>query len=222
MSAKILVMDDDVLALESLESYLQQAGYQVVAVSTAREAVDRAREEPCDLALLDMKMPEMDGFQVASILRQMKPDLRVVIFTGYASLESEARAAQLDFYEYLPKSNWYDLLLPTIERVLSESGPSLPKRRPVDLEQAAEQYAKEGKWEMAAIAMEQAARIAEFTHAWQDAARLYDRAFQYMKRARGLSVETQRLQELSECALRIAKEGSSESSSGSSSESSSD
>ncbi len=210
MSAKILVMDDDVLALESLESYLQQAGYQVVAVSTAREAVDRAREESCDLALLDMKMPEMDGFQVASILRQMKPDLRVVIFTGYASLESEARAAQLDFYEYLPKSNWYDLLLPTIERVLSEPEPSLPKRRPVDLEQAAEQYAGEGKWEMAAMAMEQAARIAEFTHAWQDAARLYDQAFQYMKRARGLSAETQRLQELSECALRIAEEGSPE------------
>jgi DNA-binding NtrC family response regulator len=162
-------MDDDLLALESLESYLKQAGYAIVTASSARDAIERARETSCDLALLDMKMPEMDGFQVAAMLRQIQPDLRVVIFTGYASLETEARAAQLDFYEYLPKSNWYDLLLPTVER--------------------------------------QAARIAEFTHEWENAAKLYNQAFEYMKRARGLSVETQRLQELAECAQRIGEEG---------------
>jgi DNA-binding NtrC family response regulator len=200
-------MDDDLLALESLESYLKQAGYTVVTASTAREAVERARGISCDVALLDMKMPEMDGFQVAAMLRQLHPDLRVVMFTGYASLETEARAAQLDFYEYLPKSNWYDLLLPTIERVLAEPERPLPKQRPVDLEQAASQYADEGKWELAAMALEQAARIAEFTHEWENAAALYDQAFDHMRRARGLSVESQRLRELAECAQRIAVEG---------------
>jgi DNA-binding NtrC family response regulator len=207
MSSKILVMDDDLLALESLENYLKQAGYTVIAASSAREAVDKARETKCEVALLDMKMPEMDGFQVAAILRQLQPDLRVIIFTGYASLETEARAAQLDFYEYLPKSNWYDLLLPTIERVLQEPKPRLPKQRPVDLEKAAAQYTEEGKWELAAMALEQAARIAEFTHEWENAARLYTQSFEYMKRARGLSVEAQRLRELAECAYRIASEG---------------
>jgi DNA-binding NtrC family response regulator len=207
MSSTILVMDDDLLALESLESYLKEAGYTVVTASTAREAVERARGISCDVALLDMKMPEMDGFQVAAMLRQLHPDLRVVMFTGYASLETEARAAQLDFYEYLPKSNWYDLLLPTIERVLAEPERPLPKQRPVDLEQAAAQYAGEGKWELAAMALEQAARIAEFTHEWENAAALYDQAFDHMRRARGLSVESQRLRELAECAQRIAVEG---------------
>ncbi len=207
MSSTILVMDDDLLALESLESYLKEAGYTVVTASTAREAVERARDISCDVALLDMKMPEMDGFQVAAMLRQLHPDLRVVMFTGYASLETEARAAQLDFYEYLPKSNWYDLLLPTIERVLAEPERPLPKQRPVDLEQAASQYADEGKWELAAMALEQAARIAEFTHEWENAAALYNQAFEHMRRARGLSVESQRLRELAECAQRIAVEG---------------
>jgi DNA-binding NtrC family response regulator len=154
-----------------------------------------------------MKMPEMDGFQVAAMLRQMIPDLRVIIFTGYASLETEARAAQLDFYEYLPKSNWYNLLLPTIERVLEEPDRPLPKQRPIDLEEAAAQYLSEGKWELAALALEQAARIAEFTHEWEHAAELYNQAFQHMQRARGLSVGTQRLRELAECAQRIAEEG---------------
>jgi DNA-binding NtrC family response regulator len=203
-------MDDDLLALESLENYLSQAGYVVTAASSAREAVDQARKITCDVALLDMKMPEMDGFQVAAMLRQHQPDLRVIIFTGYASLETEARAAQLDFYEYLPKSNWYDLLLPTIERVLAEPGHKLPKQRPVDLEKAAAQYTEEGKWEMAAMALEQAARIAEFTHEWENASNLYTKAFEHMKRARGLSVESQRLRELAECAQRIAEEGDSE------------
>jgi DNA-binding NtrC family response regulator len=201
-------MDDDLLALESLESYLKQAGYGVVTASSAREAIEQVRETPCDLAVLDMKMPEMDGFQVAAMLRQVQPDLRVIIFTGYASLETEARAAQLDLYEYLPKSNWYDLLLPTVERVLADPERRLPKQRPADLEQAAAQYAAEGKSELAAMALEQAARIAEFTHEWENAAKLYTQAFEHMQRARGFSVETERLQELAECAQRIAEDGS--------------
>ena len=207
MSSTILMMDDDLLVLESLEDYLKRAGYTVVTASTAREALEQARETSCDVALLDMKMPEMDGFQVAAMLRQLQPDLRVIMFTGYASLETEARAAQLDFYEYLPKSNWYDLLLPTIERVLAEPEGRLPKQRPVDLEKAAAQYTDEGKWELAAMALEQAARIAEFTHEWEKAATLYSQAFEHMRRARGLSVEAQRLRELAECAQRIAAEG---------------
>jgi DNA-binding NtrC family response regulator len=210
MPSTILVMDDDLLALESLENYLKRADYAVVTASSAREAVERAREIPCDVALLDMKMPEMDGFQVAAMLSQLQPDLRVIMFTGYASLETEARAAQLDFYEYLPKSNWYDLLLPTIEHVLGEPERRLPKQRPVDLEKAASQYADEGKWELAAMALEQAARIAEFTHEWENAATLYGEAFEHMRRARGLSVESQRLRELAECAQRIAAEESTE------------
>jgi len=206
MSSTILVMDDDLLALESLEDYLKRSGYTVVAASSAREAVERAREVPCDVAVLDMKMPEMDGFQVAAMLRQLQPELRVIIFTGYASLETETRATQLNLYEYLPKSNWYDLLLPTVERVLTEAKHPLPKQRPADLEQAAAQYADEGKWELASLALEQAARIAEFTHEWEHAAALYGQAFEHMRRARGLSVEAQRLRELAECAQRIADE----------------
>jgi DNA-binding NtrC family response regulator len=199
-------MDDDLLALESLEDYLKQAGYNVLAASSARDAVEQARDTKCDAALLDMKMPEMDGFQVAAVLRQLQPDLRVIIFTGYASLETEARAAQLDFYEYLPKSNWYDLLLPTIERVMAEPQRPMPRQRPADLEQAATQYIEEGKWELAAMALEQAARIAEFTHEWEHAATLYGDAFEHMQRARGLSIEAQRLRELAECAQRIGDE----------------
>jgi DNA-binding NtrC family response regulator len=205
-------MDDDLLALESMEDYLKQAGYAVVTASSAREALARARETPYDVVLLDMKRPEMDGFQVAAMLRQLQPDSRVVMFTGYPSLETEARAAQLNFYEFLPKSNWYDLLLPTIERVLTQPERRLPRQRPVDLEKAAAQYADEGKWELAAMALEQAARIAEFAHEWEHSALLYSQALEHMRRARGFSVEAQRLQELAECAQRIAAEEATDSS----------
>jgi DNA-binding NtrC family response regulator len=206
MSATILIVDDDLLVLESLEDYLKQADYRVVTASSAREAIEKGRETPFDIGLLDMKMPEMDGFQVAAMLRQLQPGLRIIIFTGYASLESEARAAQLDFYEYLPKSNWHDLLLPTIELVLEEPERRLPKQRPSTLERAAKQYIEEGKWELAAIAYEEAARIAEFIHEWENAAWLYTQAAENMERARGDSVETQRLNELAGCAQRIAEE----------------
>jgi DNA-binding NtrC family response regulator len=208
MAATILVMDDDLLVLDSLEDYLTDAGYDVVKASTARDALERVRETDCDVAVLDMKMPEMDGFQVAAMLRHIQPSLRVVMFTGYASLETEARAVQMDLYEYLPKSNWYDLLLPTIRRVLTEPERPLPGQRPADLEKAADEYAAEGKWELVALALEQAARIAEFTHEWENAADLYQRAFENMRRARGLSMEAERLLDLAEGARRMAEEAS--------------
>ncbi|MGD1994830.1 MAG: response regulator [Anaerolineae bacterium] len=206
MAATILVMDDDLMVLESLEDYLEDAGYNVITSSSAREALEAVQETDCDLAVLDMKMPEMDGFQVAAMLRHTQPDLRVIMFTGYASLETEARAVQMDLYEYLPKSNWYDLLLPTIERVLEAPERPLPEQRPADLEKAAAQYAEEGKWELVALALEQAARIAEFTHDWKEAAKLYRQAFEQMRRARGLSMEAERLLDLAEGAERMAQE----------------
>ncbi len=206
MAATILVMDDDLMVLESLKDYLEEAGYAVLTASSAREALETVQENECDLAVLDMKMPEMDGFQVAAMLRHIQSDLRVIMFTGYASLETEARAVQMDLYEYLPKSNWYDLLLPTIERVLEAPDRPLPEQRPADLEQAATQYAEEGKWELVALALEQAARIAEFTHDWESAAQLYRQAFEQMRRARGLSMEAERLLDLAEGAERMAEE----------------
>jgi len=206
MQRTVFVMDDDSLALESLKGYLEGAGYVVVTAGSAREALDQARKVDGDVALLDMKMPDLDGFQVAAMLRQLQPSIRVIMFTGYASLESEARAAQLGFYEFLPKSNWYDLLLPTIERVLGEPEQPLLKQRPADLEQVADQYVREGKWELAALALEQAARIAEFTHDWGQATSLYSQAFEHMHRAQGLSAEACRIRELAECAQRIAAE----------------
>lgn len=204
---KVLVVDDDVFVAEGLVEHLQEAGYSVVAAHNAREAIARIREETYDVALVDMKMPEIDGFQTASILRQMQPNLRVIILTGYPSVDSEMRAAQMEFYEYLPKSNWYDLLLPTIERALIEERPA-PKKRPSDLEKVAAQYTAEGKHELAALALEQAARLAEFTHDWERAAHLYNEAFKHMRRARGLSDDARQLRDLAESAREMAKEAS--------------
>lgn len=202
---KVLVVDDDALVVEGLVEHLQTAGYRVIPAHSAREAIARIREETCDVALVDMKMPEIDGFQTASILRQIQPELQVIILTGYPSLNSEARAVQMKFYEYLPKSNWYDLLLPTIEKALSDKH-AAPKERPADLEKVAAQYAAEGKHELAALALEQAARLAEFTHEWERAAELYDEAFNHMRRARGLSDEARQLRDLAESAREMGRE----------------
>jgi DNA-binding NtrC family response regulator len=207
MKRKVLVVDDDIFAVEGLVEHLQAAGYGVVAANSAREAIARIREETCDVALVDMKMPEIDGFQTASILRQIQPSLRVIMLTGYPSVDSEVRAVQMEFYEYLPKSNWYDLLLPAIERAQAEERP-VPKERPADLEKIAAQYVAEGKHELAALALEQAARLAEFIHDWDRAARLYDEAFNHMRRARGLSDKARQLRDLAASAYEMGREAS--------------
>ncbi len=103
----ILIVDDELVVRDSLLKWFSLEGYQVKAAASARDALellaDPARRTEIDVALLDIKMPGMDGIELQQRLRETDPDLIVIIMTGYATVESAVQALKQGAYDYITK-----------------------------------------------------------------------------------------------------------------------
>jgi two-component system response regulator GlrR len=100
---KILVVDDDVSILKVLQMRLESEQYAVVAASEIREAKERIAEESFDIALLDLKLDGGNGIELMKSLREVDPDLPVIILTAYGTIESAVEAMKEGAYSYLTK-----------------------------------------------------------------------------------------------------------------------
>ena len=100
---KILVVDDDVSILKVLQMRLESEGYAVTAASEIREAKERIAAESFDLALLDLKLDGGTGIELMKSLREVDPDLPVIILTAHGTIESAVEAMKEGAYSYLTK-----------------------------------------------------------------------------------------------------------------------
>ncbi|GLK70826.1 response regulator [Ancylobacter dichloromethanicus] len=87
---KILLAEDDNDMRRFLVKALQNAGYEVVDFDNGRSAYDRLREEPFELLLTDIVMPEMDGIELARRATDLDPDIKVMFITGFAAVALNA------------------------------------------------------------------------------------------------------------------------------------
>ncbi|PCI04662.1 MAG: response regulator [Hyphomicrobiales bacterium] len=83
---KILLAEDDNDMRKFLSKALNNAGYEVVSFDNGSSAYDRLREEPFNLLLTDIVMPEMDGIELARRATEIDPDLKVMFITGFAAV----------------------------------------------------------------------------------------------------------------------------------------
>jgi len=83
---KIILAEDDNDMRRFLVKALENAGYQVVSYDNGRSAYDRLREEPFELLLTDIVMPEMDGIELARKATELDPDMKVMFITGFAAV----------------------------------------------------------------------------------------------------------------------------------------
>ena len=88
--SKILLAEDDSGIRESLLLYLQTAGFAVTAVDNGLSAYQRLREEPFELLLTDIVMPEMDGIELARRAADLDPDIKIMFITGFAAVALNA------------------------------------------------------------------------------------------------------------------------------------
>lgn len=95
----ILVVDDDDSVRRGLRCVLVTEGYQVIAASNGREAVQVFRAHPCDLALLDMNMPLLNGWGTIGGLRSLDPTLPVILITARPDQRSLASEAGVELME---------------------------------------------------------------------------------------------------------------------------
>jgi len=113
---KILIVDDEVKFLDSIARRLELREFDVTKATNGREAVEATRNDKFDLALLDLKMPGMDGKEVLEILKKEHKFLEVIILTGHGSMDSAVECTKLGAFSYLPKPYELDKLLEILEQ----------------------------------------------------------------------------------------------------------
>jgi DNA-binding response OmpR family regulator len=102
-SVNILIVDDEADLRDTLSDILTQEGYKTKTVQTGKEAVDACQKETFDVALIDIKLPDMDGTDLLEILKEFEPTLIRIILTGYPSLENAVQSLNLGADGYIVK-----------------------------------------------------------------------------------------------------------------------
>ena len=112
----IHIIDDEPIIHEVLGDLLTTEGYEVESSLDGEEALEKYSPESCDLILLDLLMPGMNGIEVLKKIKKIDPQAVIIIITAYASVESAISAMKIGAFDYIQKPFKHDELLLTIER----------------------------------------------------------------------------------------------------------
>ena len=116
----ILIVDDDETILESLKALLEREGYIVDTVETGHEAIEKSERQFYNLALLDIRLPDMEGTELLTEMRKHTPRTVRIMLTGYPSLENAVESVNLRADAYLIKPVKREELLKVIRKKLRE------------------------------------------------------------------------------------------------------
>jgi len=100
---KILIIDDEEFIRENVDRILRDEGYQVIGAADGRSALEMAASEEVDLALLDLNLGQENGINVLKSLKEIDPDLLVIVVTGYGSVETAVESLKLGAFHYMKK-----------------------------------------------------------------------------------------------------------------------
>ena len=118
---RILVVDDEAIIRDSLRAWLDdETGFTVDTARSGQDALEKLADQPCQLMLLDIKMPGMDGVEVLQKAREKLPDLQVVMMTAYATVETAVEAMKTGALDYLIKPFDTEILIPKILRIYED------------------------------------------------------------------------------------------------------
>ena len=119
--ARILIAEDEKNQRDLLEGFLRKEGFSVEAVANGREALQKLENNLFDVALIDYKMPELDGLQTLRETRKLYPDLPVVMMTAFGTVETAVASMKEGALDYLTKPIDLDELLLMLRRVIERS-----------------------------------------------------------------------------------------------------
>jgi CheY-like chemotaxis protein/glycine cleavage system H lipoate-binding protein len=116
--ARILCVDDEEVILDSFRKILVLDGYSIDTVQVGQEALGLLQSHHYDFVFTDLKMPSMDGVEVTKAVKQMRPDIDVIIVTGYATVETAVECMKLGAMDYVQKPFTEDELLAFVKKAL--------------------------------------------------------------------------------------------------------
>ncbi len=119
---KVLVVDDDQQVCKTVTMMLQEHGYMVQSFNNPRQALQAVRKKPFDIALVDIKMPDLNGLELIERLKGDDPRVAVVVMTAYPDVQSAAETMRLGSRDYITKPFREEQLLAAVERVAQDLG----------------------------------------------------------------------------------------------------
>ena len=122
-AAKILVVDDEATAGKSIEKVLARKGFTVDIASSADDGLNKMEKELFELVLLDIMMPQVNGIELLGIIKERWPHLKVMMVTGYPSIETAVEATKLGAFDYISKPFTPDELREKVDQALEETPP---------------------------------------------------------------------------------------------------
>lgn len=125
----ILIVDDDESTCRTLTLIFRKKGYKTETAGTGKEAIDKAQGRFFNLALLDIKLPDMEGVELIAPLKEMHPDMAVIMITGYASLETAIQALNNGASAYITKPLNMDEVLAIVREALDKQHLVFEKRK---------------------------------------------------------------------------------------------
>jgi PAS domain S-box-containing protein len=126
---RILIVDDDENTCRSLTLIFGKKGHETETAGTGREAIEKARVGFFNLALVDIRLPDMEGVELIAPLQELHPDMAVIMITGYASLETAVRALNEGASAYITKPLNMDEVLAVVREALEKQRLVIEKRR---------------------------------------------------------------------------------------------
>jgi DNA-binding response OmpR family regulator len=115
---RLLVVDDEASVRDMLVFSLSAKGYQVDAAATANEALAKAKNDPYNLMLIDLKMPDMDGLELLRIVKRYTSDVVAIIMTGCPDLQTTIESMRAGVFDYIAKPFDLETILNSIEKAL--------------------------------------------------------------------------------------------------------
>ncbi len=119
-TASILIVEDDEAMRDLLSEELEDAGYEVAAAGSAAAGLELARGNRFDLVVSDLRLPEMDGFDLIRGVMALPSPPHVVMITAFGSIETAIRAVKLGAYDYITKPFEIEELLLAVDKALAE------------------------------------------------------------------------------------------------------
>jgi two-component system nitrogen regulation response regulator NtrX len=121
MAEKILVVDDEISILQSLEGILSDEGFEPVCAGSAEEGLKIIDEGDIDLVLLDIWMPGMDGLTALEEIKKRDPVLPVIMISGHGNIETAVKATKMGAFDFIEKPPSYDKIVVAVNNGLQMS-----------------------------------------------------------------------------------------------------
>ena len=121
MQKKVLVIDDEQIVLDSVNKILTPENFDVHTTSDPKQGIRLAITEPFDIVLTDIRMPDVDGFQVLRDIKRRKPSVPVLMITGFAAINSAVQAMKLGAVNYIEKPFTPNELVRVVSSAIEDS-----------------------------------------------------------------------------------------------------